>query len=179
MTPSWIAREYEAAGASCLSVLTDEKFFQGSLEYLKLIREAVKLPLLRKDFIIDERQILEAVEWGADAILLIVAILSDSRLRQFHALATEAGLAALVEVHDEAELDRALAAGAQIIGVNNRDLKTFKVDLATTERLAARLRLPRHASRLRSWSPKAASTLARMSSGWRSAAPKPYWWASH
>ncbi len=140
--PVVVAREYEAAGASCLSVLTDEKFFQGSLEYLKLVRPAVKLPLLRKDFIIDERQILEAVEWGADAILLIVAILSDSRLRQFHTVAIEAGLAVLVEVHDEAELDRALAAGAQIIGVNNRDLKTFKVDLATTERLAARLRLP-------------------------------------
>ena len=142
MTRSRIAREYEAAGASCLSVLTDEKFFQGSLEYLKQIRGAVKLPLLRKDFIIDERQILEAVEWGADAILLIVAILSDAQLRQFHALATGAGLAALVEVHDEAELDRALEAGAQLIGVNNRDLKTFKVDLATTERLAARLRIP-------------------------------------
>jgi indole-3-glycerol phosphate synthase len=139
--PVRIAGEYEAAGASCLSVLTDEKFFQGSLGYLRLIGEAVKLPLLRKDFIIDERQILQAVEWGADAILLIVAILSDERLRQFHALATGAGLAALVEVHDEAELDRALAAGAQLIGVNNRDLKTFKVDLATTERLAARLRL--------------------------------------
>ena len=139
--PVRIAREYEAAGASCLSVLTDGKFFQGSLEYLRLIREAVKLPLLRKDFIIDERQILEAIEGGADAILLIVAILSDADLRQFHALATGAGLAALVEVHDEAELDRALAAGAQLIGVNNRDLKSFKVDLATTERLAARLRI--------------------------------------
>jgi indole-3-glycerol phosphate synthase len=137
--PVRIAREYEAAGASCLSVLTDQKFFQGSLEYLKQIRAAVKLPLLRKDFIIDERQILEAVEWGADAILLIVAILDDARLKHFHALATEAGLAALVEVHDEAELDRAVATGAQLIGVNNRDLKTFKVDLATTERLAARL----------------------------------------
>ena len=138
--PVRIAREYEAAGASCLSVLTDGEFFQGSLEYLKQIREAVKLPLLRKDFIIDERQILEAVEWGADAILLIVAILSDAHLRQFHTLATETGLAALVEVHDETELDRALAVGAQLIGVNNRNLKTFKVDLATTERLAARLR---------------------------------------
>ncbi len=138
--PARIAREYEAAGASCLSVLTDEKFFQGSLEYLRQVRGAVSLPLLRKDFIIDARQILEAIEWGADAILLIVAILSDEPLRQLHALATGAGLTVLVEVHDEAELERALAAGAELIGVNNRNLKTFKVDLATTERLAARLR---------------------------------------
>jgi indole-3-glycerol phosphate synthase len=135
--PVRIAQEYEAAGASCLSVLTDEQFFQGSLDYLRQIRAAVKLPLLRKDFIIDERQILEAIEWGADAILLIVAILDDSRLRRFHHVAADTGLAALVEVHDEAELDRALAAGASLIGVNNRNLKTFKVDLATTERLAA------------------------------------------
>ena len=133
--PVRIARDYEAAGASCLSVLTDEKFFQGSLDYLKNIRQAVSLPLLRKDFIIDERQILEAIEWGADAILLIVSILTDSQLKQFQALAAEAGLAVLVEVHDEAELDRALAAGATLLGVNNRDLKTFTVDLATTERL--------------------------------------------
>ncbi len=137
--PVRIAKEYEAAGASCLSVLTDEKFFQGSLDYLRQIRAAVKLPLLRKDFIIDERQILEAIEWGADAILLIVAILDDARLKHFHTLATNASLAVLVEVHDEAELDRAIAIGAQLIGVNNRDLKTFKVDLATTERLATRL----------------------------------------
>ena len=137
--PVVIARHYEAAGASCLSVLTDEKFFQGSLEYLREIRRAVKLPLLRKDFIIDERQILEAIQWGADAILLIVSILDDARLRRFHTLAVEAGLTALVEVHDEAELDRAIAAEAKLNGVNNRDLKTFKVDLATTERLAARL----------------------------------------
>ena len=134
-----IALEYEAAGASCLSVLTDEKFFQGSLRYLKEIREVVKLPLLRKDFIIDERQVLEAVEWGADAVLLIAAILSDAQLKHLQALATQAGLAALVEVHDEAELDRALSAGAELVGVNNRDLKTFKVDLVVTERLAARL----------------------------------------
>ena len=149
--PVRIAREYEAAGASCLSVLTDEKFFQGSLDYLKQIRAAVRLPLLRKDFIIDERQILEAIEWGADAVLLIVAILSEAQLKRFHALATGAGLAALVEVHDEAELDRALAAGAELIGVNNRNLKTFKVDLATTERLAAQLAFfPRqHATRRR------------------------------
>jgi indole-3-glycerol phosphate synthase len=135
--PVRIAREYEAAGAACLSVLTDVEFFQGSLEYLRQIRGAVDLPLLRKDFIIDERQILEAIEWGADAILLIVAILDDARLRRFHSLASGAGLAVLVEVHDEAELARALAAGAVLIGVNNRDLKTFNVDLSTTERLAA------------------------------------------
>ena len=140
--PVAIARAYEAAGATCLSVLTDAKFFQGSLEFLRAIRAAVSLPLLRKDFIIDERQILEAVEWGADAILLIAAILDDARLRHFHELARGAGLAALVEVHDAAELDRALALGAPLIGVNNRDLRTFTVDLATTERLAARLRTP-------------------------------------
>jgi indole-3-glycerol phosphate synthase len=138
--PVRIAKEYETAGASCLSVLTDEKFFQGSLDYLRQIRAAVKLPLLRKDFIIDERQILEAIEWGADAILLIAAILSDEQLNKFHSMATEAGLAALVEVHDEAELERALKMDATLIGVNNRNLKTFKVDLATTEKLAARLK---------------------------------------
>jgi indole-3-glycerol phosphate synthase len=137
--PVRIARNYEDAGASCLSVLTDEIFFQGSLEYLKAIRAAVSLPLLRKDFIIDERQILEAAEWGADAILLIVAILTDDQLSHFHALADASGLSALVEVHDEAELERALRCGARLIGVNNRDLKTFKVDIATTERLAARM----------------------------------------
>src|SRR4030095_2907984 len=101
--PVRIARQYESAGAACLSVLTDEKFFQGSLKYLKQIREAAKLPLLRKDFVIDERQVLEAVEWGADAILLIVAILDDAQLRLLHSLATDAGLAVLVEVHDAEE----------------------------------------------------------------------------
>jgi indole-3-glycerol phosphate synthase len=138
--PVRIAKEYEAAGASCLSVLTDEKFFQGSLDHLRQIRAAVKLPLLRKDFIIDERQILEAIEWGADAILLIITILTDEQLQKFHSLAIEAGLAVLVEVHDEAELDRARKISPVLIGVNNRNLKTFKVDLATTERLAARLK---------------------------------------
>src|SRR5579862_1571408 len=137
--PVRIAREYEAAGASCLSVLTDEKFFQGSLDHHRQIRAAVKLPLLRKDFIIDERQILESIEWGADAILLIVAILTDEQLQKFHSLATEAGLAVLVEVHDEAELERALKISPQLIGVNNRDLKTFNVDLATTEKLAKKI----------------------------------------
>jgi indole-3-glycerol phosphate synthase len=137
--PVRIAKEYEAAGASCLSVLTDEKFFQGSLDYLRQIRAAVKIPLLRKDFIIDERQILEAIEWGADAILLIVAILTDGQLQKFHSLATEAGLAVLVEVHDEEELERALKISPQLIGVNNRNLKTFQVDLATTENLAPQI----------------------------------------
>ena len=137
--PVRIAIEYEQAGATCLSVLTDEMFFQGDLEYLRDIRAAVKLPLLRKDFIIDERQILEAAEWGADAILLIVSILDDARLKRFHGLAIEAGLTALVEVHDEAELTRALAVGAPLIGVNNRNLKSFNVDLANTEHIAAHL----------------------------------------
>jgi indole-3-glycerol phosphate synthase len=137
--PVRIAKEYEAAGASCLSVLTDENFFQGSLDYLRQIRAAVTLPLLRKDFIIDERQILEAIEWGADAILLIVSILTDDQLKKFHALAKDAGLAALVEVHDADEMERALKIGAELIGVNNRDLKTFKVDLAITEKLAAKI----------------------------------------
>jgi len=137
--PVRIAKEYQAAGASCLSVLTDEQFFQGSLDFLRQIRAAVKLPLLRKDFIIDDRQILEAIEWGADAILLIVAILTDEQLETFHSLALDAGLAVLVEVHDDEELERALKISPQLLGVNNRNLKTFKVDLATTERLAEKL----------------------------------------
>jgi indole-3-glycerol phosphate synthase len=136
--PVRIAREYEAAGADCLSVLTDVEFFQGSLDYLRAIREAVKLPLLRKDFIIDERQIAESIENGADAILLIVRILDDARLKSFHAMASEAGLAVLVETHDEAEMDRALAIGAKLIGVNNRNLDNFTVDLAVTSRLASK-----------------------------------------
>ena len=142
--PVRIAREYEASGAACLSVLTDQKFFQGSLQFLRAIRDAVTLPLLRKDFIVDERQILEAVEWGADAILLIVSILNGHDLAHFHSLASDAGLAVLVEAHDEHELDRAAAIGAKLIGINNRDLKTFKVDLGTTERLSSRLRENSH-----------------------------------
>ena len=137
--PVAIAKTYEDAGASCLSVLTDREFFQGSLDYLSAIREAVSLPLLRKDFMIDERQLPEAVEHGADAILLIVACLDDQMLGHLHRLATGAGLAVLVEVHNEHELDRALDIDARLIGVNNRDLSTFTVDLGTTERLAKRL----------------------------------------
>ena len=137
--PVKIAREYEAAGATALSVLTDEKFFPGRLEYLRLIRQAVQLPLLRKDFIIDERQLHETAAAGADAVLLIVAILDDAQLKDYQTLAGELQLAALVEVHDDRELDRALNADAEIIGINNRDLKTFRTDLATTEKLAARI----------------------------------------
>tara|TARA_Y100001934_G_C12252761_1_gene725954 strand:+ start:138 stop:932 length:795 start_codon:yes stop_codon:yes gene_type:complete len=139
--PVTIAKEYAAAGASCLSVLTDEKYFQGSPEYLRQIRAAVDLPLLRKDFVIDARQIAEAVEWGADAVLLIVAILDDAQLQEFHELATGAGLAALVEVHAAEELRRASVLEAPLIGVNNRNLKNFMVDLGTTEVLAAQLDL--------------------------------------
>jgi indole-3-glycerol phosphate synthase len=134
-----IAREYEAAGATCLSVLTDTRFFQGALEFLPRIRAAVSLPLLRKDFILEACQIEEAQAWGADAILLIAAILTDEQLRELLACARGFELAALVEVHDETELDRALAVGAELIGVNNRNLKTFTTDLATTERLAQSL----------------------------------------
>jgi indole-3-glycerol phosphate synthase len=142
--PAAIACAYAAAGASCLSVLTDGQFFQGSLRDLRAVRACVGLPLLRKDFLIDERQISESIEWGADAVLLIAAILNDAQLRRLHELAVGAGLAALVEVHDEAELERALALDAQMVGINNRDLKTLKVDLAVTEHLAARLRALNH-----------------------------------
>lgn len=138
--PIAIARSYERAGADCLSVLTDEPFFQGSLTYLKAIRQAVSLPLLRKDFILDPRQIVEAIEWGADAILLIVSLLNDADLRQLHELAASAGLSVLVEVHDESEFDRAMAIGAKLVGVNNRNLRDFTVDLGTTERIAQHLR---------------------------------------
>ncbi len=165
--PVRIAREYEAAGASCLSVLTDEKFFQGSLDYLRQIRAAVKLPLLRKDFIIDERQILEAIEWGADAILLIVAILSDEQLAKFHSLATEAGLGgAGGSPRRSGTGTRAENFARRSIGVNNRDLKTFKVDLATTEKLAAKTFLVSRSPVTRHfWSPKAAFTRARTWNG--------------
>ena len=135
-----IAREYEAAGASALSVLTDEKFFQGRVEYLQLIRDAVRLPLLRKDFIIDDLQIYESAAHGADAILLIVSILEYAQLRDYRALAEHLRMAALVEVHDERELERAMNAGAAIVGINNRDLRDFTVNLATTERLCALVR---------------------------------------
>jgi indole-3-glycerol phosphate synthase len=137
--PVSIAKEYRAAGAAALSVLTDEKFFQGRIEYLQQIRAVVKLPVLRKDFVVDELQVYESVARGADAVLLIAAVLDDAQLRDYLALATQLRVAALVEVHDEMELTRAVQVGAEIIGINNRNLRTFEVDLGTTERLAARL----------------------------------------
>ncbi len=137
--PVEIARTYAENGASCLSVLTDEKYFQGHLNYLPQIREAVSLPLLRKDFIVDAWQIQESRAFGADAILLIVAALSPTDLRHFLQVARESGMAALVEVHDRDEVDEALSAGADFIGINNRDLHTFRTTLATTLDLAANL----------------------------------------
>lgn len=134
--PVEISLQYAAAGAAAMSVLTDEKFFQGKLDYLRQVRETVRTPLLRKDFIIDELQVYEAVAGGADAILLIAAILDDAQLKDYRALAEHLQVAVLVEAHDETEVNRALNAGAAIVGINNRDLKTFKVSLATTERLA-------------------------------------------
>lgn len=135
--PVDIARRYQEAGAAALSVLTDERFFGGCLDHLRAVREVVDIPLLRKDFILDERQVYEARAAGADAVLLIVAALKPPRLAALLTLAHELGMAALVETHNEAEVEAALASGARIIGVNNRNLHTFEVDLATTERLAA------------------------------------------
>jgi len=134
--PVRIAHAYAKAGAAAISVLTDREFFQGNIEFLPRIRPLVPVPLLRKDFVIEEIQIHEAAAYGADAVLLIAAILDDRQLRDFRAIAEHLHMAALVEVHDELELDRALAAGAHLIGINNRDLATFAVNLSTTEKLA-------------------------------------------
>lgn len=137
-----IALAYQAAGAAGISVLTDERFFGGSLEILRQVRAAVATPLLRKDFVVDPYQIDEARIAGADAVLLIVAALSDGDLAALDRHAKGLGLDVLVEVHDEAELERALGIGSTLVGVNNRDLRSFVVDLGTTERLAARIADP-------------------------------------
>ena len=137
--PAGTAREYEAGGAAALSVLTDEHFFQGSLADLETARSAVRLPVLRKDFTIDPFHVVEAAAHGADAILLIAAILSERELRDLREQATTYGIASLVEVHSEDELEPALASGAEIVGVNNRDLHTFQVTLETSLRLADRI----------------------------------------
>jgi indole-3-glycerol phosphate synthase len=126
--PITLAKNYEEAGAAALSVLTDYKFFQGLLGHLKSAKESTTIPILRKDFILDELQVIESRLAGADAVLLIVRILDDAQLKQLFAKARELGLAAVVEVHSEAEVERALAANPEIIGINNRDLDTLKID---------------------------------------------------
>ena len=137
--PRTLAQNYEAVGAAALSVLTEERYFQGDLTDLIDARDAVSLPVLRKDFILDGYQVYESAASGADALLLIVAALSDKDLRSLIELAHVVNLAALVEVHTAEELERALAAGARILGVNNRNLKTLEVDLATSFELAAKI----------------------------------------
>ncbi len=137
--PAAIARSYESSGAACLSVLTDADFFQGSEAFLDAARSACELPVLRKDFTIDAYQVYEARAIGADCILLIVAALGDAALLELALLAAELDLDVLVEVHDEEELERALAIPAPLIGVNNRDLRTFETSIETTIRLAAQV----------------------------------------
>jgi indole-3-glycerol phosphate synthase len=133
--PADIAASYEKAGAACLSVLTDEQYFQGSDSYLQQARDACSLPVLRKDFMVDPWQIHESRALGADCILLIVAALPRDLLQELDGLAREIGLDVLVEVHDEQEMEDALTTGAKLVGVNNRDLHTFTTDLGTSERL--------------------------------------------
>lgn len=127
---------YEACGAQAISVVTEPRFFHGNVEEVALVKEVVGLPVLRKDFIIDEYQVYESAALGADAILLIASVLPDSKLSEFSRLAREINLDVLVEVHDQEDLERALACGANVIGINNRNLRTFEVDLSVTEKLA-------------------------------------------
>jgi indole-3-glycerol phosphate synthase len=134
--PRAVGRLYEEIGAAAVSLITDERFFRGNPNHLPLLKHAISLPVLRKDFIIDEAQVLESARLGADAVLLIARLLSEGQLRDFLAGCRELQLEALVEVHDRADLERAISSGAGIIGINNRDLDTFKVDLTTTAELA-------------------------------------------
>ena len=137
--PVRIAREYEDGGAAAISVLTEPTFFDGALEHLTAVRSAVRLPLLRKDFIVDPYQLFEARAAGADAVLLIVAALDQEEMVALQRRAWDLGLATLVEIHDEAELTRAINSGARIVGVNNRNLRTLTVDVGASDRLAARI----------------------------------------
>jgi indole-3-glycerol phosphate synthase len=137
--PVAIARSYEAAGAAAISVLTEPTFFDGALEHLSAVRAAVTTPLLRKDFVVSDYQLLEARATGADAVLLIVAALNDEELRRLLRTARDLGLDPLVEVHDEEELARAIDAGADTVGVNNRNLRTLTVDVEASERLIAKM----------------------------------------
>lgn len=134
--PVEIAKDYAAHGASAISVLTEERFFQGCLDYLEQIHGAVRVPLLRKDFMLDSYQVVEAKSYGADAVLLIAALLEGAAMRDLREQASALGLDVIFEVHTAAELESALGAGARIVGINNRDLKNFEVDFAVTENLA-------------------------------------------
>ena len=136
LDPTALARAYEQGGAAALSVLTDSQFFGGSAEDLSLARAACDLPVLRKDFVVDERDVYDARLMGADAVLLIVAALTQTRLNRLRALAGYLGMAALVEVHSEIELDMAIASGADLVGINQRDLRTFQIDRSLAFRLA-------------------------------------------